>query len=76
MANSQQNTPETRSSILLAELHSLAGHDCVLELLLQDGGRPTADDYIVSQWMGEDPGEIEPEDAHIIALLRQLETAD
>jgi hypothetical protein len=51
-------------------------HDPVLEHLLLDGGRPTADEYIGMNWMGtEVPKDMDDEEREIIELLRALEKA-
>jgi hypothetical protein len=49
-----------------------AGHDPVLEYLLQHKDRPTADDYVSANW-GKLPDEIDEEEQEIIALLQALE---
>ena len=71
---SQPTKPETRSSILLAELARLSGDDPVLKRLLQWKDRPTAEEYIQANW-GTPPETIDDEEHHVIELLKELETA-
>jgi hypothetical protein len=67
---------ETRSSTLLAQFANRAINDPVLERLLLDGGRPTADEHIGTNWMGvEVPKNMDNEEREIIALLKALQKA-
>jgi hypothetical protein len=67
-----QTKRENASSTLRAELERLSGHDPVLKRLLQIDPRPTAEEYISSQW-GNLPEEIDDEEQNVIDLLKELE---
>lgn len=62
-----------QSLALLEELERLAGHDPVLEYLLQRNRLPTAKEYISLQWLGTPPPEIDDEEARVIEILKALE---
>lgn len=78
MATSQSTKPEAQSSILLAELVRLSGHEAALARLLpirdQHIGK-LAEGFIAINWWGEEPEVIEPEEQHIIDLLREYDAA-
>ena len=72
---SRSTKPATTSSTLRAELERLSGDDPVLALLLRRKDRPTAEDYIATNWpTGDLPEEVDEEEMHIIELLRELAT--
>lgn len=78
VAKSASTRRATLSSTLRAALERLAGESEVLRYCLQDGDRPTADDYIGLQWWGTPPAEEEMDslDTEIITLLRAWEAAE
>jgi hypothetical protein len=63
-------------------LERLSGQDVVLRLVLRDLAQHTdkvigrlGDHYIHINWWGETPEEIEPEEQHIIDLLREYDAS-
>jgi hypothetical protein len=70
--------PETSSSILRAELERLSGYEAALALVLRNSDQHTgrlAERFVFTNWFGETPEEIEPEQQHIIALLKAYDEA-
>jgi hypothetical protein len=69
---------ETPSSTLRAELERLSGHEAALARVLRNSDQHTgklAERFVFINWFGETPEEIEPEEQHIIDLLKQYDEA-
>jgi hypothetical protein len=65
-------------STLRAELERLSGQDTILKLVLRNSARHTgklADAYVGINWWGETPEEIEPEEQHIVDLLKKYDAS-
>jgi hypothetical protein len=82
VAKSRSAKRATKSSTLRAELERLSGHSAALRLALRDLGQHTdkvggrlADHYVSINWWGETPEEIEPEEQHVIDLLKKYDAS-
>ena len=76
VAKSVSTKPETPSSILLAELERLSGHEAALARVLRTSHLHTgklAERFVFLNWFGDKPDVIEPEEQHIIDLLKKYD---
>jgi hypothetical protein len=67
-----------KSSTLLAELEHLSGHSASLRRVLRAQDRligKLAASYIHTNWWGEEPEEIEPDEQEIIDLLNEYDAS-
>jgi hypothetical protein len=73
---SHSTKPETPSSILRAELERLSGPEAALARVLRNSDQhigKLAERFVFINWFGETPDVIEPEEQHIIDLLKKYD---